>query len=469
MLVNILEKGSYFTDQNMEQIIDASLKILETIGLKITNTGILERLKKLGYQESNSRILIPKNRSLGFLDELRRDKAVYLSDIEKNNSRKQLVGALSGYTMNFKDYKSGTVEPFTVSTLQEHAKLVQKIRKRYPALLSTAPGYPSDVPPEMESVAKYRISVNYCDGEWLFEPTSVNASKYLFEMADVAGHQVERLPIYPVTPLVYGGEAIDIVLANKDRLKSAYVFSMPAVGVTAPMSVSMSFALVLAEVLGSGLITNELTGLDILIKPEIFPYDMRSMNYAYGSPEKFVYEAMSADFLAQLMDAPVNYHCTNIHSMSMLEKVYMDRYSLMTAGALKGATKFYCVGTQGFDQVFCPVQLIFDLEMIKQLQRMIGLNSIEEISEDIVQTLEQNITNNFLTAEQTLRNYKKYFEYSQIFRKTSIDEAIANEKVERERVISVLDDMQLEEVSSMLSMEQEKEIDRIYGMALARR
>ena len=405
MLVNKLQKGSYFTDHNMEQIIDASLKILEDIGVKVVNTGILERLKKLGYQERNLRIMIPKSRSRRFLNELREKKDILLSDIEKNNSRKRLVGALSGYTMNFKDYKSGGIEPFTVSTLQEHAKIVQKISRRYPSLFSTAPGYPSDVPPEMESVAKYRISINYCDGEWLFEPTSVAASEYLYEMADVVGHQVDRLPIYPVTPLVYGGDSIDIVFANRNRLKSVSVFSMPAVGVTAPMSVSMSFAVVLAEVLGSGLITNELTGLDILIKPEIFPYDMRSMNYAYGSPEKFVYEAMSADFLAQLMDAPMNYHCTNIHSMSMLEKACLDRYSLMTAGALKGATKFYCVGTLGFDQIFCPVQLVFDLEMIKQLQRMIDLDCIEEIPEEIVPSLEQNINNNFLKTDWTRRNY----------------------------------------------------------------
>jgi len=170
--------------------------------------------------------------------------------------------------------------------------------------------------------------------------------------------------------------------------------------------------------------------------------------------------------LAKLMDAPVNYHCTNIHSMSMLEKVYMDRYSLMTAGALKGATKFYCVGTMGFDQVFCPVQLIFDLEMIKQLQRMIDLDCIEEIPEDMVPSLEKSIDTNFITSELTRRNYKNYFEYSQIFRKTSIDEAVSNEKAEKERVVSLLDEMRTEEASNLLSREQEKEIGRIYGMAL---
>jgi trimethylamine:corrinoid methyltransferase-like protein len=448
----------------MEQIIDASFNLLASVGLKATGGGILDRLKKLGYYEKDSRILIPKKRSREFLEELRKNKELLLADIERN-TRDRLVGALSGYTMDCKDYRSGRVEPFTVETLEEHAKLVQKIRKRYPALLSTAPGYPSDVPPEMESVAKYRTSVKYCDGEWLFEPTSLAAANYLFEMADVVGHKVDRLPVYPVTPLVYSGDSIDIVLANKDRLKSAYVFSMPSLGVTAPLSVSMSFAVVLAEVLGSGLLTHELTGLDILIRPEIFPYDMRSMNYAYGSPEKFVYEAMSADFLAQLLDVPVNYHCTNIHSMSMLEKVYMDRYSLMTAGALFGATKFYCVGTLGFDQIFSPVQLILDLEMIRQLQRMIDLGGIEEIPVDFADMIGKNIDGNFIATDLTRRNYKNYLEYSQVFRKTTIEEA-EDGKAETDRVIAFLDGLQSEEAPEMLSLEQEKEIDRIYAMAL---
>ena len=49
-----------------------------------------------------------------------------------------------------------------------------------------------------------------------------------------------------------------------------------------------------------------------------------------------------------------------------------ERGSLMTAGCLQGARYFYCIGSLALDEIFSPLQLIVDLEMMRQLETLIA-------------------------------------------------------------------------------------------------
>lgn len=472
MLLRKLQKGDWFAADRVEAIITSSLAILDKVGLRVPDESIRERLKNKGYRGKGDRLLVSRDRAAEYLENLRNDKRDLLDAIAAKAARTGLCGALNGYTMHME--RDGARVPFTRETLAEQARLTQKLRSFYPGLLSTAPGYPSDVPPGMESVAKYAVSLRWCDGERLFEPTTVKAAEYLFEMAAVAGERVEILPVYPISPLCYGGEALDIVLANARRLRRFYVFSIPNVGVATPMSVTDSLAVTFAEVLASALFTHELTGLPAFLKPEIFPFDLRAMSFAYGSPEKFVYEAMSADFLAQALDCPVDYHSTNVHVLPGRRdaQAAAQRAQLMTAGALLGATKFYCVGALSLDEIFDIRQLVIDMEILDHVRRLLDFNPAagEELAADLAERVAERADTGFLDSDETLDNHADYLRPSRVFgyfNHASLERR--DIRTLEQRVDRVLGEAALLPEAEFLSPEQRGEIGAIEARALAGR
>jgi len=465
MLARIFDKGDFVPSCVVQEILDTAFDILDKTGMDVVSESHLEALRKRGLKTTGNRVYIPKKQSRDFLGELKENRMLLKRDIE-SNIRNSFCGAINGYSMNYLS-EDGNVYPFTVKSLEDITKTVQKISKAYPVLLSTAPGYPSDINGAMESLAKYRISAMYCDGELLFEPTNLQTTEYLFEMAAAVGQSVERLPVYPISPLTFGGVSLDIVLKYADKLKSTYVFSMPAVGLTAPMSVGSTFAMVWAEVLGNAFLTRELSGLYTALRPDIFPFDMRLMAMSFGTPEKFLYELMSADLFAQIMELPVNYHSTNIytHSLFLDEQTAKEKTMLITAGAMKGATKFYCVGTLAWDKTFSIEQSIIDLEIINSVERLVRYDPWDSIIPDCAEYIREHIHKGFLMSDLSLDNYGIYLQYSEIFRHINSKSTDNNKDNLIRSVHKKLNEIEKLDAPCLLDKDVSEELDSIYKKA----
>jgi trimethylamine:corrinoid methyltransferase-like protein len=140
------------------------------------------------------------------------------------------------------------------------------------------------------------------------------------------------------------------------------------------------------------------------------------MNYAFGSPRKFLYECIAEDFTAQVLDMPVNYHSVNIHTgcavsgaQSALEKI-----SLMSAGAMLGATQFYCAGSLSLDEIFSPQELILDTIRLKQIEDIVSGFELE--APDDLSAMQDEIqgclNGGFVMSDRTLERHEDYVNYS---------------------------------------------------------
>ncbi|HEY5582972.1 MAG TPA: trimethylamine methyltransferase family protein [Ruminiclostridium sp.] len=469
LLEGKLYKGKYFKAEDVEKILSGACDILSSIGVRVVNERALKKLEELGFEIKAGRVVINQKQTRSFLTDIRaRLTRQEVPEIQKGKST--FDGMVSIYSYNYERPEDGQILPFDTSALTSMAQFVEKCSQRY-GFGTGVPGYPCDVPPALESLIKYKIAAENCHDGWPLEPTSMLAAKYMFEMAEIMEKPMRRLPVFIASPLCLGGDSFDIVFEYKEKLESVYVFSMPTLGVTTPLSVSMAFAMDLAEVLGGALLVHELTGLPVDIKPNVFPFDLRAFNIGFGSPEKFIFECMSADFSAQLLQTPLEYRSTNIHTWAKKAGIQaaVEKGTLMMAGAMNGARKFYSIGTLSLDEVFSPIQLILDLEIMQHVAKLIKGFEVEELPENFTSIIKEGLERGFISSDLTLDCHEDYIWYSKLFERTSFNKwANSSKKDVTEIIREEVKKINQQDVKYILDAQKARALNEIYKLAMGK-
>jgi trimethylamine:corrinoid methyltransferase-like protein len=465
--------GSFITRAETLAIAGSAFEILDSIGIRVVSREMSAALGKLGYAEREGRIRIPESETRSFLEELRNDKKLR-EETESKLRRTEMYGTPGSYATILYNPLNKSYEKLTADLLVKSTKAATLISRRFGGFLSFAPGTPQDVPASLGSLLKFKISAEYGTGPVPVEPTSFISAEFMFRMAEVMNQPVCRLPVYPVSPLCLGGDSAEIVRHFAEKLDSFYVFSMPMLGVTAPLSVKGGMALCFAEVLGCGFLMQKLTGLRCIIRPNIFPADMQTVNYAFGSPRKFLYECLAEDFTAQILGMPVNFHSVNIHTNCSVSGVQsaMEKISLMTAGTMLGATKFYCIGTLSLDEIFSPVELILDALRIGQIKQMAaGFKLEHSAAEDgsnaeLLDEIRSSLDGGFIMTDRTLESHGEYVNYSPFINRNLYKTYIANHSTEMlDEAEKTARELFLEDAGPVASPEQRSALREMYRAA----
>lgn len=398
-------KGRAFAAMNEDraaEILEGALRLLEQVGLAVPPSpmNLAGKLEQVGFSLRNGRLRISRQQATAYLERLRAREAKQQPVAPDG----PLTGMVSIYA-NRVERLDGAVYPFTARELEQWAAFCHRCGQRY-GFADNVPGYASDIPGELESLHKYWVSARYCT-EAPLEPSSSLSAQYMLEMAEVLGVEERRYPAFPASPLSFSGGSLESVVACAPQLDSAYVYAMSMLGVTTPMAVSEGFAVNLAEVLGCAVALHHLTGLEVDIRPNLIPFDFRACVASFGSPEKFQLEWMAAQLYAHLMERPVAYASTNIHTYAQHSgaQAAFEKGWMMAAGMMLGARRFYCIGTIAMDEVFSPVQLVWDAEMMRQLETLRQGLPLEAPSDDFLDTVEEGLAEGFMGMEQTLENY----------------------------------------------------------------
>ena len=386
------------------EIIAGARELLAKTGMKVTGTELNRELSALGaFQKKSERWLISEKQFDSFVEAYRK------RPLPPPHSR--FVGEASFYSCYLRDPHSGKVTETTTDSLRKAAVFSEKAAAQYP-LSPVVPGYPTDVPGELSSLMRYKLALECCSQDVIPTPDALFASDYMFAMAKAAHKTMDRLPVYPISPLTLGSDSAEIVLRHKDKLKSFYVFTMPFMGITAPMHITMGYAQALAETVGSAILMEAVTGLPADIRPNLDPVDLKRFNIAFGTPLKFFLEQAGYELLSALREEPVPFSSVNIHTFAKECdcRAAMEKGMLMLSGALCGAKKFYCVGTLCLDELFDPLQLLWDLEMLQYVKRLLDGPPADRMEDTFLQEVQEGLSGGFSCSDRTLDDYKEYLE-----------------------------------------------------------
>lgn len=457
-----LQKGRYLSEKRADKIIQSAGDVLEKIGIKVSEKEYLEKLKKHeGILVKDDRAYISRNLYADFLEKQREIKT------PENKHGMRLHGEASLYSYHYRDVFTGHIKEYTTESLARFAAFMEKARQFYP-LNPIVPGYPTDVPAEISSLTRYLIVAENCSYGWPTAPDSLYSAEYMFEMADVMGQEMKHLPVYMISPLTLGGDSLDIVIKNYDKLESFYTFSMPNMGVTTPMNISMGMAVVLAEVVGGAILVEKLTGLRGEIRPNLLPFDFRYFNIAFGSAEKLMYEQASTELLAYIKDEEPDYSSANIHTWGKEAdgRTGIEKGMMIMSAAMRGAKRFYCIGTQSLDEIFDPLQMIQDLEGIKFAQKILDGLEQDDIEDTFLEEIKEGIKFGFVSSDRSLEDYERYFDFSDFSPKENLQKwTMDGEKKAKETLIDIYKKIDAVDSGYVLEKEKQLELRRIHEYA----
>jgi trimethylamine:corrinoid methyltransferase-like protein len=362
----LLRREPLLSGDQLARIEEATLDLLEQVGIAVLDKGLRARVRALGYREREGRVLIGRRRVAEFLSvERRRNGDRFRAEVATPGVPDQEVRVwLNKYPPNVHEVGTDLIVPFTTDRLIEATKLVDVLAER--GLVGSPPGCPTDVPPRLQGVVQYWVGATYSrQGRWPPDVRSVEDCPYVMEMAEVLGNPIRQPSMWVASPLTLGGDSLACVMAFAHKVSSVHVGSMPTAGCTAPMHAGDALAVAAAEVIGPAVLVQDALDLPVRWTAGLWPVDFVSMALVVGSPEQLLSDLMSNEVNAYLHGTPCQPACTCFHTMAKIPgpQACAEKASSMTMGALLGARRFGVAGTLSLDEVFSAEQLLYDLEI----------------------------------------------------------------------------------------------------------
>lgn len=280
----------------MDQIHDASLRILEDTGALVRSHEARELLRGAGAQvaESEMRVFFPE----GLVRQALKDAAKEFTLGARNPKHDLKVPSsgfphlcTDGFPVQIRD--SDTLEKRS-STREDLAKWA-RLADHLPTLDFLWPSAgASDLPSHLQLIGGLRTCYQNTEKHVQYQAFSGAEARLEIEMAcAVAGGEAEnrKRPYFSsvqciVAPLQYDEGSTDAVMEFARAGVPVIAMTMVTPGMTGPATMAGSVALANAEILASNTISQlAMRGAPVLYCYVCAPLDMKSGNFATGSPE----------------------------------------------------------------------------------------------------------------------------------------------------------------------------------------
>lgn len=410
-----LPHGALLTASEAERIHHTALRILAEVGLRVSHEPLREELARQGLCVRQERVFLEPRLVDRYVEEHRRRLLSAPAPPPEDEGRLTLF--VSGYNHDLEDPEAGSIAPFTAARLIEMTRFVDSLADR--GVVASTPGYPGDVPPELQPLSQYRIGALYSRRGGSFGDISVPwVMECVMAMAEVMGNPVQGLPVYLVSPLHLGGDSLSIALHFRDRIRHLHVSGMPAAGATAPIAPFGALALAAAEAIGSHVALAIGTGLEVSFSVWVFPFDLRATTMVFGSPENLLLRALARDlnrFYGHCLTTDQGLGDIYVMAKETGIQAAAEKASLMTAAALMGQRSFSGAGSLSMDDIFSPLQLLIDCEIRDHVQRLILGLPLEEGDTDWAALVEEGVARGFIAQDSTLDSHRQLLWYPRLF------------------------------------------------------
>jgi len=418
-------EGDFLQPGQPERIHETALSILREVGLEVAHESARRKMATEGFRVSGDRVYFEPAVVEDYLAERRRRREVEAnerpaSDLPSDDGKLHLTVGV--YAHHVHDLDADRIAPYTSDKLVEMTKLVDVLEERN--VHSPAPGYPMDVPPPLEPIAKYRIGALYSrHGAHPVDPISAESIPYVFEMAEALGQPMRSLPVYVFSPLRLAGESLDVVMQFREHLDGVHVGAMPAVGGTAPIMPFGALALAAAEVIGGFITLAVVTGLTTDFGIGLHAFDLRHGTMVFGSPETYLFGQLNTE-INEFYDSgrrPERRHrghaTAGIHVRANFPgpQSAAEKATVMTAGALIGARWFNGAGILSVDEVFSAEQLLIDCEIRDGVERLIGGLNMGQGGYDWVAEVRAGVERGFIATDSTLDHFRETYWHPRLF------------------------------------------------------
>ncbi len=359
------------TEEEVEAIHQATLRILSEVGIVLTQPEARETLVGAGATVRDDRVLLPPDLVEMALAQCPREvnvrgrggDTVTLGDgaLHWHN----LGGARDVY-----DPRTGQRRPATAQDVRDSARLLDALD----GVTTITPFFtPQDVPGPLMSLAMYRHTLPHTTKP-VQGPGAQTAAevRYVARMAAVVGPPAEvlTLGISPISPLTFPDDVVEAMMETARLGVPLGPLPCPSAGATAPMSLAGSLAQQNAEVLASVVLAQLVhPGLPIVYCGWLAMMEPRTGASVWGGVELGLASAATVQ-IGHRYGLPVNVYglSTNAHTLD-LQSGY-ERALNSVIPALAGADELSGIGEMEAGVMGSHAQMVCDNEIAVSVRRL---------------------------------------------------------------------------------------------------
>ncbi|MDY7041141.1 MAG: trimethylamine methyltransferase family protein [Chloroflexota bacterium] len=393
------------TNEEVEAIHQATLRILSEVGILLAQPRALEVLTEAGATMWGERVLLSPD-----LVEWAVAQCPSQVTIRGRGGKTVMLGDGSlhwhnlGGARDIYDPRTGQRRPATVQDVHDSARLLDALD----SVTTITPFFtPQDVPGPLMSLAMYRHTLPHTTKP-VQGPGAQTAAevRYVARMAAVIGPPAEvlTLGISPVSPLFFPDDVAEAMLETARLGIPLGPLPCPIAGATAPMSLAGSLAQQNAEVLASVVLAQSVRpGLPIIYCGRLAMMEPRTGISVWGGVELGLASAATVQ-IAHRYGLPVNVYglSTNGHVMD-LQNGY-ERALNAIVPALAGADELSGIGEMDAGVASSYAQMVCDNEIAANVHRLLrGFAADEEALAVEVIAAVMDGPRNFLGQQHTVR------------------------------------------------------------------
>jgi len=364
--VKVWGGGEYLSAEERQRIHAAVLRILEETGVVIENDRLLERLAASGARvvKGEQRVMFSPAYMEKFLAESVRGNAPLGTG---------KVGGLSAvYYGHYLNPDTNEYEPWDTARVLRYLKIAHHLEHTSPFLSVIVPL--SDIPADVLTPFYHYMTFKFL-GRSACGMDDPRWTPCILEMCEAAAAEMNRPMrelfsgyVFLISPLKMGRQEADILEYSTEHGLPLGVGHMTSAGGTAPVTLAGAVALHLAEEFAAHILRRVCFGAkQLTFNISLSHMDMRTGIFPYGRPER-VLAAMAMGDMARHYGGRFNPPRGQSDAKRPCAEAGFQKGMSATAMLMSCGSASIACGVLSVDEVFSPIQMIIDNEMVSALK-----------------------------------------------------------------------------------------------------
>jgi trimethylamine:corrinoid methyltransferase-like protein len=403
-------------DRAVTRIYRDALRTLEEVGVQCDHRRTIDLLlQKSRATVRDGRILVPAPDLDAHFRARRKEIMAGSPAPEPGQAEFRLGGSWN--CIEYCDPVTNTPRPASLAEAEAMARLAEALGARG----TTIPVAPGSVNPRLRTLVSEKIALfnTRTLGGWL-TATDRDEIAIIAEMHAAAGRRYTLGLEGLISPLKLNSEIMETWFDWRDSsaLDIGIMGGIPVAGTTAPLVFPANLVLALAEALALDWIMHTLSdGRHSFFSVRLDLFDMRSANLLFGSAEWCVVSRSVRELVAGLFGTAGCAGAFRTNGKRVDAQTLMERTASFLWQAMLGARDFGAVGQICVDEVYSPVQAIFDRELTRYGARLLaGIpSSCWATDPDPVSVIREGLAGDgFLPLDSTSRLYREFYDLTRI-------------------------------------------------------
>ncbi len=300
--------------QELEEIHEATVQVLETIGVELQSNAALELFKSKGADFDGNRVTIPRRMLETAIDSAPASFVLHGRDDAKSIT----IG--KGQERCHVEPSNGCIHAQSLEKGRWIARLEDLVNFYKMAQASEVcdinggiPVEPSDIDAEGAFLRIFYETLKHTDKPIRSNIGTKDEIQQMFRMFEIAkgekdylkDHAAVYVSINPLSPLAYDGVPLDAIMTYAAHGQPVAVLSCSLAGISSPMSLRGVSVMQNAEIL-AGLVLTQLVrpGAPFIYAPAAAVPNMQTGQYVTGSPESNLINVTNIQLARELYDLP---------------------------------------------------------------------------------------------------------------------------------------------------------------------